>query len=53
MNGIIDTVSAAHLVAPLTDLLKAQSKFVIAGAVAEAMSLSSIPLFLDKKALLF
>lgn len=52
MDGVIDTVSAAHPTAPLIDLLKAHGKLVVVGASAEPMSVPSIPLLMGKNLLL-
>ncbi|KAJ6822494.1 putative mannitol dehydrogenase [Iris pallida] len=49
MDGIIDTVSESHPVAPLIDLLKAHGKFVMVGAGTEPLALPPIPLLLGRK----
>ena len=48
MNGIIDTVSAVHPVAPFIDLLKTHGKLIVVGGVAEPLSVPTIPLLLGQ-----
>lgn len=49
MDGIIDTVSAPHPVAPLIDLLKTRGKLVVVGATGEPLTVPSIPMLVGKK----
>ncbi|XP_020580725.1 probable mannitol dehydrogenase [Phalaenopsis equestris] len=49
LDGIIDTVSAYHLIEPLLGLLKAHGKLVVLGASKEQLQVPSIPLLLGRK----
>ncbi|KAL0911728.1 hypothetical protein M5K25_019887 [Dendrobium thyrsiflorum] len=49
LDGIIDTVSAYHPIAPLLGLLKQHGKLVVLGASAEPLRVPSIPLLLGRK----
>ncbi|KAL0911637.1 hypothetical protein M5K25_019792 [Dendrobium thyrsiflorum] len=49
MDGIIDTVSAAHPMQPLMDLLKVQGKLVVVGGSPEPLLVPSIPLLMGRK----
>ncbi|XP_028554776.1 probable mannitol dehydrogenase isoform X2 [Dendrobium catenatum] len=49
MDGIIDTVSAAHPMEPLMDLLKVQGKLVVVGGSPEPLLVPSIPLLMGRK----
>lgn len=49
LDGIIDTVSAYHPIAPLLGLLKAHGKLVVLGAPKEPLRVPSIPLLMGRK----
>ncbi|KAG0483998.1 hypothetical protein HPP92_012082 [Vanilla planifolia] len=49
MDGIIDTVSAAHPVAPLIHLLKTDGKLVLVGPSKEPMEMPPISLIMGRK----
>ncbi|PKU83142.1 putative mannitol dehydrogenase [Dendrobium catenatum] len=49
LDGIIDTVSAYHPIAPSLGLLKAHGKLVVLGASKEPLQVPSIPLLLGRK----
>jgi len=44
MDGIIDTVSAAHPVVPLLNLLKSHGKLIMVGAPATPLEVPVFPL---------
>ena len=44
MDGIIDTVSAAHPIVKLIDLLKSHGKFIMLGAPATPLEVPVFPL---------
>ena len=46
MDGIIDTVSAAHPLFPLIGLLKTQGKLVLVGAPVKPLELPVFPLIM-------
>lgn len=46
LDGIIDTVSAAHPLFPLIRLLKTDGKLVIVGAPEKALELPVFPLLM-------
>jgi len=48
MDGIIDTVSAVHLVSPLIDLLKNNGKLVFVGAPNRPLELPVLALLTSK-----
>ncbi|CAM8899897.1 unnamed protein product [Rhodiola kirilowii] len=49
LDGIIDTVSAVHPIAPLLNLLKTNGKLVVVGAPAEPLDLYLFPMILGRK----
>ncbi|XP_042521039.1 probable mannitol dehydrogenase [Macadamia integrifolia] len=49
MDGIIDTVSAPHPMAPLIDLLKPHGKLVVVGASEKTVELPIFPLLMGRK----
>ncbi|CAJ1931238.1 unnamed protein product [Sphenostylis stenocarpa] len=49
LDGIIDTVSAAHPLLPLIDLLKSQGKLVMVGAPDKPLELPIFPLLAGRK----
>lgn len=49
MDGIIDTVSAAHPLGPLIGLLKVQGKLVVLGGSPEPLLVPPIPLLMGRK----
>ncbi|KAJ6750900.1 hypothetical protein OIU85_001438 [Salix viminalis] len=49
MDGIIDTVSAAHPLFPLLGLLKTQGKLVLVGAPVKPLELPVFPLIMGRK----
>lgn len=48
MDGIINTVSALHLLAPLIFLLKAHGKMVMLGAPEKPLELPVFPLIMGE-----
>ncbi|KAF2290577.1 hypothetical protein GH714_014506 [Hevea brasiliensis] len=48
MDGIIDTVSAIHPLAPLIGLLKTNGKLVLVGAPEKSLELAAFPLIMAK-----
>lgn len=48
LDGIIDTVSAYHPIAPLLGLLKVSGKLVVLGVSSEPLQVPSIPLLMGK-----
>ena len=50
MDGIIDTVSAAHPLPPLISLLKTHGKLVLVGAPEKPLELPAFPLLLGEQA---
>ncbi|KAF2290588.1 hypothetical protein GH714_014553 [Hevea brasiliensis] len=48
MDGIIDTVSAMHPLAPLIGLLKTNGKLVLVGAPEKPLELAAFPLIMGK-----
>ncbi|XP_043699807.1 probable mannitol dehydrogenase [Telopea speciosissima] len=49
MDGIIDTVSAPHPMAPLIDLLKPHGKLVVVGVAEKTMEVPIFPLLMGRK----
>ncbi|XP_042489458.1 probable mannitol dehydrogenase [Macadamia integrifolia] len=49
MDGIIDTASAPHSIAPLIDLLKPHGKLVMVGAPGKVVELPVFPLLMGRK----
>ncbi|KAJ4981304.1 hypothetical protein NE237_032141 [Protea cynaroides] len=49
MDGIIDTVSAPHPIAPLIDLLKPHGKLVVVGVPEKTVELPIFPLLMGRK----
>ncbi|KAF2290574.1 hypothetical protein GH714_014490 [Hevea brasiliensis] len=49
MDGIIDTVSAMHPLAPLIGLLKTNGKLVLVGAPEKPLELAAFPLIMGRK----
>uniref|UniRef100_A0A7N0T5L3 Enoyl reductase (ER) domain-containing protein n=1 Tax=Kalanchoe fedtschenkoi TaxID=63787 RepID=A0A7N0T5L3_KALFE len=49
LDGIIDTVSAVHPIAPLLSLLKTSGKLVVVGAPSQPLDLYVFPLILGRK----
>ncbi|KAK3211122.1 hypothetical protein Dsin_015828 [Dipteronia sinensis] len=49
MDGIIDTVSAAHPILPLISLLKSHGKLVMVGAPEKPLELPVFPLIIGRK----
>ncbi|KAK2996018.1 hypothetical protein RJ640_013908, partial [Escallonia rubra] len=49
LDGIIDTVSATHPIAPLIGLLKAQGKLILVGAPEKPLELPSFSLIVGRK----
>ncbi|XP_056163116.1 probable mannitol dehydrogenase [Syzygium oleosum] len=49
MDGIIDTVSAMHVLLPLIGLLKNNGKLVMVGAPAKPLELLAFPLLMGRK----
>ncbi|PRQ48420.1 putative cinnamyl-alcohol dehydrogenase [Rosa chinensis] len=49
LDGIVDTVSAAHPLVPLIRLLKTDGKLVIVGAPEKALELPVFPLLMGRK----
>ncbi|KAF2290644.1 hypothetical protein GH714_014847 [Hevea brasiliensis] len=49
MDGIIDTVSAMHPLAPLIRLLKTNGKLVLVGAPEKPLELAAFPLIMGRK----
>lgn len=48
LHGIIDTVSAAHPVVPLLELLKLNGKLVMVGAPEKPLELPVFPLLMGE-----
>lgn len=48
MDGIIDTVSAAHPMLPLLTLLKTDGKLILVGAPEKPLELPVFPMLLGK-----
>jgi D-arabinose 1-dehydrogenase-like Zn-dependent alcohol dehydrogenase len=46
MDGILDTVSAAHSILPIIDLLKSHGKLVLLGAIEKPLELPVFPLLM-------
>ncbi|BFG35660.1 hypothetical protein CerSpe_219340 [Prunus speciosa] len=51
LDGIIDTVSAVHPIAPLIGLLKSHGKLILVGAPEKPLELTVFPLILGRKVL--
>ncbi|KRY02557.1 putative mannitol dehydrogenase, partial [Trichinella patagoniensis] len=51
MDGIINTVSAKHVLLPLILLLKSEGKMIMVGAPEHPLDLPALPLLLEGKIL--
>ncbi|RAL47767.1 hypothetical protein DM860_012392 [Cuscuta australis] len=49
LDGIIDTVSAVHLLMPLLSLLKTNGKLVLVGLLEKPLDLLAFPLIMGRK----
>lgn len=49
LDGIIDTVSAAHPILPLVNLLKSQGKLIMVGAPEKPLEIPVFPLLMGRK----
>ena len=53
LDGIIDTVSAAHALMPLVNLLRSHGKLIMVGAPERPLELPVFPLLVGKHMIFF